>query len=366
MTIAGHGEAGRIDERRDGRPRWSTGAVAERGRHRRARPPRAARGRRPSRIAIALRSRGHLSALRLGTLQLGTLRLEADARVDARDEAPPGTRSLSSRGKVDVMGLSVGRTRVRTGNLRFDLRGTLDAPSGGLTMSARDVVLAPDAPKIDSIALDAKGSRGGTLTVRAAVSGPRLRGGLRAHGSATAAAADVTLDGLSLDVTTTAYRQKLDLERPAQIRYRAGDELAVEHLALRGAGARFTGEAVLDAAYRLPPARRDPLARLRARAPARIRRRPAAHGCAAPGDAGPAPRDGATRRHHAVRRGAAPPRCGCARRGGARRCAHAGNPRQRRRPPQEQQGAAASHPVRRAPARAPGDHGRHRVPRSRR
>ena len=219
-----------------------------------------AEGTLPDRIAV--RSRGHLSALRLGTLQLGTLRLDADARVDARDGAPPGTRSLSSRGKVDVMGLSVGRTRVRTGNLRFDLRGTVDAPSGGLTMSARDVVLAPDAPKIDSFALDARGSRGGMLAVRAAVSGPRLRGGMRAHGSATAAAADVTLDGLSLDVTTTAYRQKLDLERPARIRYRAGEEIAVEHLALRGAGARFTGEAVLDAAYRLPPARRDPLARL--------------------------------------------------------------------------------------------------------
>ena len=100
------------------------------------------------------------------------------------------------------------------------------------------------------------------MSVRAAVAGPRLRGGLRAHGTATAAAADVTLDGASLDVTTTAYRQKLDLERPARIRYRAGEEIAVEHLALRGTGARFTGEAVLDAAYRLPPARRDPLARL--------------------------------------------------------------------------------------------------------
>ena len=95
------------------------------------------------------------------------------------------------------------------------MRGALDAPSGALTVSARDVVLAPDAPKIDSFTLDASGSRGGMLTVRAAVSGPRLRGGLRAHGSATAAAADVTLDGASLDVTTTAYRQKLDLERPA-------------------------------------------------------------------------------------------------------------------------------------------------------
>jgi autotransporter translocation and assembly factor TamB len=261
VTIAGHGAANRVDADvaidLDGRRARLANGVGVAGR---GHVELHAEGTLPDRIAV--RSRGNLSALRLGTLQLGAVRLDAAARVDAQDGAPPGTRSLRARGKVDVMGLSVGRTRVRTGNLRFDLRGAVDAPSGALTVSARDVVLAPDAPKIDSFALDARGSRGGMLAVRAAVSGPRLRGGIRAHGSATAAAADVTLDGLSLDVTTTAYRQKLDLERPARIRYRAGEEIAVEHLALRGAGARFTGEAVLDAAYHLPPARRDPLARV--------------------------------------------------------------------------------------------------------
>src|SRR5436190_1111771 len=63
-------------------------------------------------------------------------------------------------------------------------------------------------------------------------------------------------------VISTSYRQRLELGRTARIRYRAGDEIAVDHLALRGAGARFTGQAVIDATYHLPPARRDPLARL--------------------------------------------------------------------------------------------------------
>ena len=90
------------------------------------------------------------------------------------------------------------------------MRGTPDNPSGVLKVGARDVLLAPGAPKVDSFTFDAAGSRSGELTVRAAVAGPRLRGGLRARGTATAAAADVTLDGLSLDVTTTSYRQKLD------------------------------------------------------------------------------------------------------------------------------------------------------------
>ena len=173
----------------------------------------------PDRVAV--RSRGALSGVRVGTLRLGALQLALDGRM-----------------------------------------ATPDAPSGILKVRARDVALAPDAPKVDSFTLDAARSRAGVVTVRAAVAGPRLHGGLRAHGTATAAAADFSLDGASLDVTTAAYRQKLDLERPARIRYRASDEIAVEHLALRGAGARFTGEAILDGAYRLPPARRDPLVAL--------------------------------------------------------------------------------------------------------
>jgi autotransporter translocation and assembly factor TamB len=261
VTIAGHGSGAAVD-----------GDVTVTLDGRRARLPNGAgvsgrgqlelhvEGTLPDRIAV--RSRGRLSAMRLGTLELGGLRLDADARIARRDGAPPAAKDLKAHGKIDVIGLGVGRTRVRAGHLRVHVDGTVDKPSGALSVSARDVDLAPGAPKIDSIALDATGSRGGMLAVRAAVSGPRLRGGIRAHGNATAAAADVSLDALSLDVTTTAYRQKLDLERPAQIRYRAGDEIAVEHLALRGAGARFTGEAILDATYRLPPARRDPLARL--------------------------------------------------------------------------------------------------------
>jgi autotransporter translocation and assembly factor TamB len=171
----------------------------------------------PDRVAVS--SRGALSGVRAGTLRLGALRLTADARI-ARDRPS------------DVK----------------------------MKVGARDVVLAPNAPKVDSFTLDAARSGAGVLTVRAAVAGPRLRGGLRAHGTATAAAADFSLDAASLDVTTLAYRQKLDLERPARIRYRARDEIAVEHLAIRGAGARFTGEAILDGTYRLPPSRRDPLA----------------------------------------------------------------------------------------------------------
>jgi hypothetical protein len=212
---------------------------------------------------LAVEIKGNLAGVRVGPSRAESLRVLADARMQREAGSPMSDAKLSAHGRMALAGLRMGETRLRDGDLSFDVRGTPARPSGTVEVRARDVVGGSGWPAIASLALAASGSPGGELTVRAAADGPRLHAGARAHGTATPDAADVSLDALSLDVTTSAYRQKVDLDRPARIRFRSGEELAVDHLAVHGAGARFTGSAVLErASYRLSPSHREPLAHL--------------------------------------------------------------------------------------------------------
>ena len=212
---------------------------------------------------VAVEIKGNLTKVRVGPSRIEALRVLADARTKRDAGSEMSEAKLSAHGRVSLAGLRMGEARVRDGSLAFDVHGTPARPAGTVEVRAGNVLAGSGWPAIVSLALSASGSPGGALTVRAAADGPRLHAGVRAHGTATAAAADVSLDGLSLDVTTPAYRQTLDLDRPARLRFRSGEEIAVDHLAVHGAGARFTGSAVLErASYRLPPSRREPLAEM--------------------------------------------------------------------------------------------------------
>ena len=213
----------------------------------------------PDRFAVEVK--GNLAGVRVGPSRIEALRVLADARTQREEGSAMSEAKLSAHGRMAIVGVRAGEVRVRDGNLAFDVRGTPARPSGTVEARARNVLGGSGWPAIATLALTASASPGGALSVRAAADGPRVHAGLRAHGTATADAADVSLDGMSLDVTTTAYRQKVDLDRPARLRFRSGEEIAVDHLAVHGVGARFTGSAVLErASYRLPPSRHEPLA----------------------------------------------------------------------------------------------------------
>ena len=208
---------------------------------------------------LALRAEGSLRAVRAQSLHIDALKLDADVRADQR--AAGAEPAFDARARILVSGLAVADGRAASAEVAVAAQGTLDRPSGKVRVSARHVLAGGGAPPIDALTLNAAGDRG-SVRIDAAVSGPRVRGGLRAHGMLSARAADVSLDGLSADITTHAYRQKLDLQGASRVTYRAGDEIAVQHLAIKGAGARFTGQAVVSGSYRLPPSRRDPLGRV--------------------------------------------------------------------------------------------------------
>ena len=104
--------------------------VADRRRPRQREPRRRRRGHRPRR---STRAAGQRRRRRRGHVEL-----------HAEGELPD---RLSVRSQGSLSAVRVGRVRVRTGHLRFDLRGPLAAPSGALTVGARDVVLGPDAPE---------------------------------------------------------------------------------------------------------------------------------------------------------------------------------------------------------------------------
>ena len=216
-----------------------------------------AEGEWPGRVAV--QAHGGLRSLRVQSLRIDALKLDADVSAEQRaGEAEP---AFDAQARIAVSGLAVADQHAASAEVVVAAQGAANHPSGKVSVRARHVQAGASAPPIDALTLTAAGDRG-SLRVDAALSGPHVRGGLRAHGTLSARAADVSLDGLSADYTTRAYRQKLDLQRPAHITYRAGDEIAVQQLALKGAGARFTGEAVISGSYRLPPSRRDPLGRI--------------------------------------------------------------------------------------------------------
>ena len=208
---------------------------------------------------VALRAHGGLRAVRAQSLRVGALKLDADVSAEQRaGEAEP---AFDARAAIAISGLAVAGTRAASANVAIAAHGTPDRPSGTARLIARHVQAGAGATPIDQLTLNAAEDRG-AVRVTAAVSGPRAHGGLRAHGTLSARAADVSLDALSADLTTHDYRQKLDLEGPSRITYRAGDQVTVQHLAIKGVGARFTGQAVISGSYRLPPSRRDPLGRV--------------------------------------------------------------------------------------------------------
>ncbi|HVR03716.1 MAG TPA: translocation/assembly module TamB domain-containing protein [Polyangia bacterium] len=167
--------------------------------------------------------------------------------------------SLETRLSGDLRSLRVAGARAGAISIAGRLAGPLTSPRTHLHVAARAVAVSPTAPRIDRATLDASDDRG-ALRVSAAVAGPRVRGGLRAHGHVTSALADVTLDALSLDVETRLYRQSLALQQPTRIRLEPGRLVQWAPTALRGRGYRFTGEAVTDGMYRLAPVRQAPLA----------------------------------------------------------------------------------------------------------
>jgi autotransporter translocation and assembly factor TamB len=216
-----------------------------------------AEGEWPGRVAV--QAHGGLRSLRVQALRIDTLKLDADVSAEQRaGEAEP---AFDARARIAVSGLAVADQRAASAEVVVAAQGTANHPSGKVSVSARHVQAGAGAPPLDALTLTAAGDRG-SVRIDAALSGPHVRGGMRAHGTLSARAADVSLDGLSADYTTRAYRQKIDLQRPSRITYRAGDELAVQHLAFKGAGARFTGQAVISGSYRLPPSRHDPLGRV--------------------------------------------------------------------------------------------------------
>jgi autotransporter translocation and assembly factor TamB len=213
------------------------------------------------------------------------LRGSADARADIDGPLPrAGSRLPDVRGRgfltlhaqghwpdevafrVKAQGRRVVTPAARLGALVLDLQARVTGlqaatATATATVTARAVRLADPALRIDTLALKVADDNG-RLRVHAAVAGPRVRGGLDAHGVATPRAADVTLDRLSADFATSAYRQRVALTAPARIRYRAGDRVTVSRTAVHGDGYQFTGDAVLEGEARLTPGARDPLMRL--------------------------------------------------------------------------------------------------------
>jgi autotransporter translocation and assembly factor TamB len=206
--------------------------------------------------------------------------LDVDATLKGKLPVPSGGASGGLRGNgrlavhvagtlpdanltVDgnVTGLRAAEARVGAAVLHAQIQHPLSAPAGSLRLSARAVQLSPQAPRVDRLSLSAAGDRRG-LRADAAVWGPRVRGGLRARGTLASGAADLTLQALSLDFATAAYRQTLALQHPARLRWRANDAITWDAVAVRGAGFRFTGQATSNGLYRLPGQRQQPLARI--------------------------------------------------------------------------------------------------------
>jgi autotransporter translocation and assembly factor TamB len=250
---AGHQVTADLEIKADGSPvRFDSRGFDGRGRGKVALH---AAGEWPGRVAV--RAHGDLRGLRAEAVRLEALKLDADFRVE--QPAGGGAPTFDARAQMRVSGLVVGDKGAASADLTLAAQGTPERPSGTARVGARRVRAGAGAPQIDTFTLRAAGNQG-SVRVDAAISGPRLRGGLQAHGMASARAADVSLDGLSLDVTTHSYRQTINLQQPARLTYRAGDEVAVQHLSVKGTGAKFTGQAVVSGAYRLPPSRREPLA----------------------------------------------------------------------------------------------------------
>ncbi len=167
--------------------------------------------------------------------------------------------SIAARIDGDVKALRVDDARVGALSIVGTLTGPPTAPHAHVRVAARAIALSDAAPRLDRAAL-VLSDDAGALRIDADVVGPRVRGGLRAHGRATSELVDVGLDAFSLDFATRQYRQIVTLQRPTRIRFEPGRLVRWDATAVHGQGFRFTGDAVTDGTYRLSPAERAPLA----------------------------------------------------------------------------------------------------------
>jgi len=156
----------------------------------------------------------------------------------------------------DVAALRVADARVKAATFAARLEGPPTAPRGSLRLAARGIVPPGHAPRVDRATVTASLERG-ALEVDAAVVGAHVRGGVRAHGVATADRADVTIDAASVDFATQRYRQVASLLKPTRVRFEAARSLIgaliVDRTAVRGSGYLFSGDAVVAAKLRLLP-----------------------------------------------------------------------------------------------------------------
>ncbi|HVR60460.1 MAG TPA: translocation/assembly module TamB domain-containing protein, partial [Polyangia bacterium] len=251
-----HLESARVVARADG-PRWTLSSASARG--------------------------AGVSVLASGEGEGARLAADLRATLEGRPPHPPGGgagRLPDIRGggalAVHVEGtwpdvevtahgqvaqLRAGAARVGRATLEAHVRDPVRLPAGHLTVRARGVRLGGEAPALDSVVLSATGDRR-RLRVDGAVAGPRVRGNLRARGTLSPSEIDVALQALALDFTTARYRQTLDLKQQARVRFRPGDSVRWEGLAVHGAGFRFTGDLRSDGVYRFAPAGRRPVAAL--------------------------------------------------------------------------------------------------------
>ncbi|HTA19209.1 MAG TPA: translocation/assembly module TamB domain-containing protein, partial [Polyangia bacterium] len=167
--------------------------------------------------------------------------------------------ALTARIDGDVKALRVDAARVGALSIVGTLTGPPTTPHARVRVAARAIALSDAAPRLDRATL-VLSDDAGALRVDADVVGPRVRGGLRAHGRATSELVDVGLDAFSLDFATRQYRQIVTLQHPTRVRFEPGQLVRWDATAIHGQGFRFTGDAVTDGTYRLTPAGRAPLA----------------------------------------------------------------------------------------------------------
>jgi autotransporter translocation and assembly factor TamB len=167
--------------------------------------------------------------------------------------------SMAARIDGDIKALRVDDARVDALSIAGTLRGPPTAPRAHVRIAARSIAPSDAAPRVDRATL-VLSDDGGALHVDADIVGPRVRGGMRAHGRATSDLVDVGLDAFSLDFATRQYRQIVTLQRPTRIRFEPGRLVRWDATAIHGQGFRFTGDALTDGTYRLAAAEHAPLA----------------------------------------------------------------------------------------------------------
>ena len=197
-------------------------------------------------------------------------RVDAEAKVALAGALPPRLAGSGVRGHgvvtahvtgtipalaLDVTGdvsdVRAAGARVGAATLRAHVEGPPEAPRGSVRLAARAVTLPSGAPRLDTATIAASLERG-ELRVDARVAGPKARGAVRAHGVATATRADVTIDALAVDFTTTRFHQAVRLQRATRVQVDTGREIRLDRTDVRGTGYLLTGEATFAGTIHMP------------------------------------------------------------------------------------------------------------------